>query len=54
MEEVVTQNFVKYLGNIGFTSDMLRVGQKKYSYKCVTVSKFLKFLGHAAVSWGLG
>jgi len=54
MEEVVTQNFVKYLGNIGFTSNMLRVGQKKYSYKCVTVSKFLKFLGHAAVSWGLG
>ena len=28
VEEVVTQNFLIYLGNIGFTNNMLRVGEK--------------------------
>jgi len=54
VEEVVTQNFLIYVENIGFTSNMLEWGKKQYSHKCVTVSKFLKFLEHAAGSWGLG
>jgi len=51
VEEVVTQNFLIYLGNIGFTSNMLRVGEKTvllqmcYSKQILKIPNILLDLG---------